>query len=136
MQITYKQIVKLSPATEKIYRRNYKNSRQTAKVARILNQVKAAEDEFEQVRNKWVEENAPDTQTIDPKKDPELARAANDYMRSLLAETVEIESSPAVKYEDLDKFEKKDQPLAADEMDALITFGLLDEDAEDSQPEG
>ena len=117
-----KKLVGLAGPIDKLYKKTYKNARQTAGIARQLNVVKDRFAEFEEIRNNFLAEESPDGEAIVKKDDPALYRKAQEFMKSLLDEEIELASKEMIDYEDLDKLK---EPLTAEEINALLTLGLL-----------
>ena len=136
MTFTTRKLIDMSQTVDKLYKRTYKNARQTAKVARILNQVRARYDEFEQIRKKWTDENAPESGEIKRTESPKLFREAEKFMESLLSEEAEIETTDVIMFDDIDEMcngkdkgdKKGKEELTAAEIDCLITLGILKDD--------
>ena len=141
MKIITRKLIDMSQTVDKLYKRTYKNARQTAKVARALNQVRARYDEFEQIRKKWTDENAPESGEIKRAENPKLFNEAEKFMASLLSEEAEIETTDVITFDDIDemcngggdkrstdsaggKGKPKDEFTAA-EIDCLVTLGML-----------
>ena len=118
-----RKLVDLAGAIDKLYKRTYKNARQTAGIARRLNSVKERFAEFEEIRNNFLVERSPNGEAIMKKDDPALYQEAQEFMKSLLDDEVElVAGKEMIDYEDLDKLK---EPLTAEEINALLTLGLL-----------
>ena len=124
--MTLKELLGMRETIEKLYRRNYANARQTALISRQLNPIRDRYQEHDETLNKYVKENAKNGVQISVQDDGvEMIRATNKYMDALLKEDIDVNLRRALKWKDIDALDNGKQKFSGDELDVLITLGLL-----------
>jgi len=136
-----RQVDDMRSTIEKLYKRNYTNSRQTAKIVRQLSQLRTKLKELDEIRSNYIVENAKNGRNFDPETEGPKLKAASKYMDSLLKEELDWEGKPAITFDDIQKLEdkwkdkdddsfedregKEGKRFSGDEIDVLIRLGLL-----------